>query len=331
MSDDDPLEREHTFLRRLCGRLNARNTTPPKGIEILVDAGDDAAVFRPGPHPLAVTTDSLVEGVHFELEWLSPMELGRRAIAVNLSDLAAMAAQPRYLVAAVNVPETTASEWLDDLLDGCAEAAEAAGAVLIGGNLARASEFSITVTAMGEIPGRRLERSGAHPGDELVVTGSLGDAAAAVSAWLDGETPSDELRARWVAPQARVAAGLVLAQAGAHAAIDLSDGLLADLGHLCRASGVGADIRNHHLPRSEAVARLDEEGHAFAATGGEDYELLLACPATLTAQLDSLAAKAGVPLTVIGTCNEHVGDVTLVDADDTPLAVAGGFDHFAQD
>lgn len=330
MSDDDPLESEHAFLRRLCGRLNARNAGPQRSLDLLVDAGDDAAVFGTTGRPLAVTTDSLVEGVHFRREWLSASELGRRAVAVNVSDLAAMAAAPRALLAAVSLPPSNSSEWLDGLLDGCAEAAEEAGAALVGGNLARASEATITITAIGEIPGRRLERGGAKPGDHLVVTGTLGDAAAALATWLDGGVPADELRARWIAPSARVQAGIVLAEAGAHAAIDLSDGLLADARHLCRASGVGARLRHADLPRTESVRRLDEEGDHFAARGGEDYELLFACPASVVAQLDELADRASVPLTVIGECTEDAGEVHLVDPDGRPLTVGHGFDHFAR-
>lgn len=331
MSDDDPLESEHGFLHRLCGRLNARNAAPRGGLDLLVDAGDDAAVFGTTGRPLAVTTDSLVEGVHFRLDWLSAAELGRRAVAVNVSDLAAMAAEPRILLAAVSLPESTPRGWLDELLDGCAEAARAMGAALVGGNLARASETTITITAIGEIPGRRLERGGARPGDQLVVTGTLGDASAAVAAWLEGSEPEDEIRRRWVDPTARVQAGLVLAEAGAHAAIDLSDGLLADLRHLGRASGVGARIRNEALPRSNTVRRLDRAGGTFAARGGEDYEVLFACPPRAIADIDELARRSMVPLTVIGECTDQEGEISLVDAEDRPVSVEMGFDHFAGD
>ncbi len=330
LTDDDPLEGEHAFLRRLCSRLNARTPPSPGGAELLVGPGDDAAVFGPGPHPFAVTTDALVEGVHFRSTWLSPSELGRRAVEVNLSDLAAMAAQPRFLLTAINAPETTSSEWLDALLGGCVDAGEAAGATLIGGNLARAEELSITVTAIGEIPGRRLERTGARPGDDLLVTGTLGDAAAAVASWTDGRQPGDELRSRWVHPRARVRAGLALAEAGAHAAIDLSDGLLADLRHLCEASGVGAEIERERLPRTTTVAALDRDGADFAATGGEDYELLIACPPSVTKDLAPLARRSKVDLTVIGRCTERAGEIALLDANRTSLPLGEGFDHFTR-
>jgi thiamine-monophosphate kinase len=127
-----------------------------------------------------------------------------------------------------------------------------------------------------------------------------------------------------------VEAGLVLAEAGAHAAIDLSDGLLADLGHLCEASGVGAEVGRDRLPRTSGVARLDAEGADFAATGGEDYELLAACPSNVTADLASLAARANVALTVIGRCTDRIDEITLLDADRRPMPLPAGFDHFSR-
>ncbi|MDG2303647.1 MAG: thiamine-phosphate kinase [Candidatus Binatia bacterium] len=330
MADDDPLEGEHHFLRRLIGRLQARDATPaPSGAaRLLLGAGDDAAVFQPGTHPLALTTDALVEGIHFRTDWLDATELGRRAVEVNLSDLAAMAAQPRFLLCAITAPSSTSSEWLDALLDGCADAGEAAGAALIGGNLSRASEITITITALGDIPGRRLDRSGAQAGDDLVVTGTLGDAAAAVAILSDGGRPESEQRNRWARPQARVRAGLALAEAGAHAAIDLSDGLVADLSHVCEASGVGAEIEHAKLPRSAAVSHFDANGANYAATGGEDYELLAACPPATTANLSALAAQAEVPLTVIGRCTERAGEIMLLDSARQALPLTRGFDHF---
>jgi len=301
---------------------------PEHGAQLLLGAGDDAAVLQPGDYPLAVTTDALVEGVHFRSSWLDAEELGRRAVEVNLSDLAAMAARPRFLLDAVGVPAHTPAAWLDALLDGCADAGEAAGAALIGGNLTRGDVASITVTALGEIPGRRLERRGARAGDHLLVTGTLGDAAAAVAAWTRGAPPDAEQRRRWARPRARIAAGLALAEAGAHAAIDLSDGLLADLGHLCEASGVGAEIERARLPRTPGVDRLDAAGADFAAAGGEDYEILAAAPPSMTSDLSALALRAGVDLTVIGRCTDRPGDIRLVDAGGRPLPLREGFDHF---
>ena len=313
------------------GRLQARETraAPSSGSQVLVGAGDDAAVFSPGEHPFAITTDTLVEGVHFRPAWIAAEDLGRRSVAVNVSDLAAMAAEPRFLVAAVSAPARTETAWLDALLDGVHDAAVQSGAQLVGGNLTRSDQVTVTITAIGTIPGRRLERTGARPGDVLVVTGTLGDAAAAVAAWEQGEDPEPALRERWRAPTARVQAGLELAERGAHAAIDLSDGLLGDLGHLCRASGVGAEIERERLPRSPEVARRDGDGEEFAARGGEDYELLFACPPELAPQLPAVSASAGVRLTEIGTCTSRTGEIRLLDRARSPLPLPEGFDHFA--
>lgn len=296
----------------------------------MIGPGDDAAVFSPGSHPIAVTTDALVEGVHFRLDWLDAEELGERAAIVNLSDLAAMGARPLYILAAIAAAPDTPVQLLDGILDGCARASEWAGAALIGGNLASARDLSITVTALGEIPGARLSRTGALPGDDLVVTGALGGAAAAVARWKSGKTPSEALRRSWARPTARIEAGLALAAAGAHAAIDVSDGLLADLGHLCAASGVGAEIERDRLPRCAEVATLDAAGADFAASGGEDYELLAACPPTVSARLDEIAKEAGVVLTRIGRCTDRAGEIVVLGADRRPHRFdIAGFDHFA--
>lgn len=330
MADEPTLREigEHPFLRRLCTRIRAQD---PGQERLLVPPGDDCAVVAGGSAPLALTTDALVEDVHFRRAWLSWDELGRRAIAVNLSDLAAMGALPAWILVAVAAPGDLPARALDEILDGCASATREAGALLVGGNLTTAPVLSVTVTAGGTLPGRWLTRAGARPGDHLVVTGDLGAAAAAVAAWRAGAEPDQSLRARFVAPVARIAAGRALADLGAHAAIDVSDGLLADLGHLCAASGVGAVIERERLPRLPAVARLDQSGHDHAATGGEDYELLVALAGEHLADLDAIAARAEVALTPIGRCVDPARGIVLQDATGTPHAVATpGFDHFAR-
>jgi thiamine-monophosphate kinase len=298
---------------------------------VLVGPGDDAAVVAPPGHPLAITTDALVEGTHFRREWLTQEELGARAATVNLSDLAAMAAQPAYVLIAIAAPSEMVAADLDRLIDAFTARSEAAGALVIGGNLARAPVLSLTVTALGWLDGPCLTRQGAKPGDRLVVTGTLGGAAAAVSAWLGGGSPPAPVRERFVNPVARITAGRALAAAGAHAAIDVSDGLMQDLGHLCRASGVGAAIERERLPRLAEVRALDAAGADFAATGGEDYELLFAWPAEREAQLDDLARSLELPLTVIGHCTEDVDriDLLLPDGAVHRTGPRAGFDHFA--
>jgi thiamine-monophosphate kinase len=322
---------EHSFLERLCARLSARAAASGSSAahRVLVGPGDDCAVVGPSAEPLALTTDTVVEEVHFRRGWLSPAEIGERVVTVNLSDLAAMAATPRFCLAAVAIPSDRPARDLDELLDACAGWCEAAGAVLVGGNVTRADRLSVTVTAIGAVEGRWLARSGARPGDRIVVTGTLGGAAAAVASWLAGAEPPAALRERFARPVARLAAGRALAAAGARAAVDVSDGLLADLGHLCTASGVGALVARARLPRLPEVARLDASGQDFAATGGEDYELVAALPPEVAADLARLAGECGVELTDVGECTAAAGVVMLDEAGRDVTPARGGFDHFA--
>lgn len=332
MADDRTLREvgEHPFLRKLCARLRARGPAGPTATRpLLVPPGDDCAVLPATGRPLAVTTDALVEGVHFRDGWLTPEEIGRRAVVVNLSDLAAMGASPAYTLAAVTAPPDLPARALDEILDGCAAASEEAGAVLAGGNLTRSAALTITVTALGTVDGACLTRANARPGDVLVVTGTLGGAAAAVEELRAGRTPAPALRARFAAPVARVAAGRLLAAAGAHAAIDVSDGFLADLRHLCEASGVGAVVDEESLPRLAEVAELDAAGRGFAASGGEDYELLVACPPEIAERLPELAHEASVEMTVVGRCTEAAHGIVLRGAHGATPSAHGGFDHFA--
>lgn len=322
---------EHAFLRELCARLRSRREVgAPVERELQVEPGDDCAVLAPAPYPLALTTDSLVEGVHFRAAWLSAVELGRRAAVVSLSDLAAMAATPTALLTAVSLPASTPVAQLEAILEGCAAACDEVGATLAGGNLTRADVLSLTTTAVGELRGPCLRRSGAEPGDLLVVTGTLGDAAAALAAWLAGREPASALRARWVSPVARLDVARRLAAAGAHAAIDLSDGLAADLGHLCRQSGVGAIVERGRLPRGAEVAAADGDGADFALQGGEDYEVLFAVPPALGAELPEIARRSATPLHVIGRIVAAAEGLTVADAPNgrRPLTEAG-YDHFA--
>jgi thiamine-monophosphate kinase len=296
--------------------------------EVVVPVGDDAAVVRAGSGDLVLTTDSLVEGAHFLADLSTPRDLGHRAIAVNVSDVAAMGASPRYALCALVLSDAVDSSWVMDLFGGMREACERYACTLVGGNLAKGSEVSITVTLTGEVaPGRACLRSGARPGDVLVVTGELGSAAAGRrirerrGGW-DGLDREAIRRAE--RPEARVGEAQILVLHGATAMMDVSDGLALDLSRLCAASGAGSRVTLADLPVGPR-ATLDE-----ALGGGEDYELLATMPSIDEARsaASALEESFGLPLTVIGTVIEGAG-VRGVTADGIERSLdPSGWDHF---
>ena len=299
------------------------------GPDVVVGVGDDAAVVAPGSGELVLTTDALVEGSHFSRSTASARDIGYKAVAVNVSDIAAMGASPRYALCALTLSDAVEAAWVMELFGGMREACDEHALSLVGGNVARGSEVTVAVAVTGEVaPGRAITRAGARAGDRLVVTGTLGGAAAGLRLSTGRTPPTDEERAaimRHVRPTARVGEAGVLARFGATAMIDVSDGLALDLSRLCASSGVGAQVWLAAVPIGPA-ASLDE-----AIGGGEDYELLATLPdeAAVAAARGELAESFGVPLIEIGSIREQLGMVA-VDAtgDEAPLAPAG-WDHFA--
>jgi len=281
--------------------------------------GDDAAVLDvPSGQRLVASTDASVEGVHFRREWLTPEEVGGRATVAALSDIAAMGALPIGMLLALAVPQ----DWMGKIVAlarGVGDAAAAAGCPIVGGNVSRAKELSVTITVLGTAA-RPLQRTGVQPGDALYVTGRLGGPRAAVRAWMEGSTPRVEHRARFATPRPRIAEGRWLADAGCHAGIDISDGLIADAGHLALASGVALDLDLAGLPCVKAVS-LEE-----AASGGEEYELLVAAPVGGAVDPISFEQRFGVPLTMIGTAREGSG-IAIRGA--TRVDLPRGHDHFS--
>jgi thiamine-monophosphate kinase len=293
-------------------------------VGIVVGVGDDAAVVRPGSGDVVLTTDALVEGSHFERSLTSARDLGYKSVQVNVSDVAAMAGSPRYALCALTLSDEVDPSWTMELLGGMREACAEHGARLVGGNLARGSEVTVAVTVMGEVaPGRAVRRSGARVGDRVVVTGSLGAAAAGLRASRRGAPwSSDERDAilRYARPTARVGEAAVLAQRGARAMIDVSDGLALDLSRLCEASGAGARIDLDAVPVHPA-ATLDD-----ALGGGEDYALLATLPTT------EAARDAGLELSdTFGTSLSDIGEIVeergLRDRRGGSIEPAG-WDHF---
>ena len=298
---------------------------------------DDAAVLAPSPGQVHVlTADTIIGGVHCRLD--DPPDLvARKLLRVNLSDLAAMAARPVAYLLALSLAADCDDAWVGGFAAGLALDQEEFGIGLIGGDTtATPGPMSATITAIGEVPsGSELRRSGARPGDAVFVSGSLGDAALGLMA-LDGglaeldQAAADLLIDRYRLPRPRVSLGLSL-RGVANACADVSDGLVADLGHICAASGVAARIDRARLPLGpaarRAVAGLAEAASA-ALSGGDDYELLFTAPAHAAAEVLAAAARSDVPVTEIGSIVDGDG-VKVIAEDGRELALTHtGYRHF---
>ena len=309
----------------LIARIRARVATRA---DVVLGIGDDAALLAPPPgRQLVVTADTLNDGVHFP-RGTSPADIGWKALAVNLSDLASMGAEPAWCTLSLSLPQSDPA-WIEGFLDGFLALAGQHGIALVGGDTTR-GPLSISVTAMGLVePGQALRRDGARVGDEVWVTGTLGDAAGGL-ALLDRE-PVPALRARLDRPTPRVATGRALAGI-ATACVDVSDGLLADLGHVCARSHVAARIDVDALPASAALMEVigEEDRIALQASGGDDYELCFTAPADAGADIGAVSAQLGLRITRIGRIVAGEG-VHPVDAKSQPWSSPRrGYDHFAE-
>ncbi len=311
---------------------------------VVVGAGDDAAVVEPGTGEQVLTTDMLVEGVHFDRRLVSARDLGYKAIVVNVSDVAAMAASPRYALVGLALTAEVEASWVIELYGGMRTACDEYALTLVGGDLDRAEEVVVAVMVVGEVaPGRAVRRSGARVGDRLVVTGSLGAAAGGLA--LSRSHPSrlgEALGSEWGRrlldahrrPVARVGEAQTLAQAGATAMIDLSDGLAKDLSRLCAESGVGARVDLASVPVAEALGPAERALGVvpleLALSGGEDYELLATLDASAVdgARLE-LHDRYGVTITDIGAIIEEGLIAVDPDGRESPLEPKG-WDHFGR-
>ncbi|MGZ8662662.1 MAG: thiamine-phosphate kinase [Actinomycetota bacterium] len=312
---------------------------------VVLGLGDDAAVVEPGAGQLVLTTDMLVEGVHFDLGSISARDVGSKAIVVNVSDVAAMAASPRYALVSIGLTQRIEASWVVELYGGMRAACDEYALSLVGGDTNRSSTVVVSVTVVGEVaPGRAVTRSGAQPGDVVVVTGSLGAAAGGFA--LSRAHPSRAAAAlseRWgrelsdalSRPVARVGEGQTLAQAGATAMMDLSDGLARDLSRLCAASGVGARVELDRVPVAEPLRLgaevLGVDAIELAIGGGEDYELLATLDVTDVERARSeLDERFGVPLTEVGVIIEGTDLFAVDDRGRTSPLEPTGWDHFAR-
>lgn len=309
---------EFELIRRYFSPLAGQS----RAASLVLGPGDDCAIERVAPgNELVFSVDTLVEGVHFPAGY-NPEHLGWRSLAVAASDLAAMGAQPVCFTLALTLPEAS-SEWLERFSRGLSRASRAFGLELAGGDTTR-GPLTLTLQVHGEVPaGGAILRSGAAEDDYLCVSGALGEAGAALD-YLDTVSPSEDEQAvleRYHAPVPRLDLGMAL-RGAASAAIDISDGLLADLGHILKASGVGAQLDAQSVPVSSAVARLkgEEEALRLALEAGDDYELCVAVPRDAWSSLpDTVRAQ----LTIIGKVVPGSG-ITGIEA----APVAGGYDHF---
>jgi thiamine-monophosphate kinase len=288
--------------------------------------GDDCALLEIAGTTLALSTDASVEDVHFRRAWLSLEEIGWRATAASLSDLAAAAAQPIGILAALTMPGSEPESSFASIMAGAGEAVASVGGVVLGGDLSRGASISLTITSIGRAP-RPLRRRGARPGDGLWVTGELGGARAALMAWKVARTPDPGARVRFARPEPRIEMAGWLAKAGATAMMDLSDGLASDARHLAAASQVALRIDLDRLPCHPSVPGeaqvVGEAPGSFAAQGGEDYELLVTLPAAFDRKPDR-----GLALTRVGSVEEGEPGRVIMERNGVPVTLTG-YDHFA--
>jgi len=294
--------------------------------------GDDAALFTPTPGmQLATASDMLVEGTHFFPD-TEPEDLGWKALAVNVSDMAAMGAQPRWALLSLALPHINET-WVESFARGLFACADAFGVALIGGDTTR-GPLNLSVTIIGEVPvGAAITRAGAAPGDEIWVTGQPGRAALGLAHLQRGSTLTEagaqECIAALQRPQPRSTAGMAL-RGVASAMLDVSDGLTGDLGHILEQSGCGAELEATALPLAplRALGASEAEARHSLLSGGDDYELLFTAPPAAHERIAALSLELALPMTCVGRITAEP-ELVLVETDGRRITPHGGYDHFA--
>jgi thiamine-monophosphate kinase len=308
---------EFEVIRRISALL------PPAPPEVLVPVGDDCAVLKIGDSTWAAASDMLVSGYHFK-DWAAPEDVGYKAVAVNASDVAAMGGTPRFVLISGGAPDPQTTLRC---FEGVMEVCEKFGIYPLGGDTTRADALTVDVAILGELAAQPVLRSGASSGDLLAVTGELGASAAGLLAIEQGESGPERLIRRYLRPEPRLEVGRAAARVGVGAMIDISDGLASDVRRVCERSGVGCRVDLDLLPVEDDTRELAEslgrDPEVFAATGGEDYELLICAPGPV---LDALAENVDVRITVIGEITQ--GDVGFRHGEE-PVEGLTGWDHFA--
>jgi thiamine-monophosphate kinase len=286
-----------------------------------VGGGDDCAIVRVGDEQIAVSTDMALEGTHFREGWLTPAEIGWRATAAALSDLAAVAAEPRGVLVSLALSPEWHDDFVGELMDGVGEVAASVGAKVWGGDVVRGERLTIDVAVVGSVTNPVL-RSTAGPGDRLWVTGRLGGPLAAVESWEAGQQPEETARERFARPEPRIEQAFWLRDHDAKALIDVSDGLLSDAGQLAAASSVSCAIEASTVPWHPAVTN-----ETTALLSGEEFELLVALPHDSDADLsDRFVERFGLELTCVGRIEAGSGVALLRDGESAELPQ--GFRHF---
>ena len=305
-----------------------------RGFRLSLSIGDDAAAWDAAPGSTVFTTDTMVDGVHFDLSRIRWRELGWKSVAASLSDVAAMGCAPTFSVVTLGLRPDLPVRGLEEMYEGMQDACVRYGGAIVGGDVVRSPVFFVTVSMQGA-PGCStlvLTRSGASPGELVAVTGHLGSSAGGLLVMRDASR-CDSPAARSLVdahnrPQPRVETGAALARAGATAAIDVSDGLVDDLGKLAKASGVDAAIRSDLVPIHPSLREIFPDRRLdLALSGGEDYELLFTASSEA---MVNIVARSEIPVTVIGSTSEGVGLVTVQDSDGRVIVPRDrGWDHFA--
>jgi len=325
---------EFGLIKRLVDKL------PEYGRDVIVGPGDDVAVLRTSSDKyLLATIDSQVEGIHFLFEYTGARQLGEKAIAINVSDIASMGGQPRHALVSLALPDSCQLEVVEELYEGIYSASHAYGLDVIGGNISSSrSGLLVDVCLLGEVePENLVLRSGAAPGDGIYVTGWLGSSAAGFELLCSklrncDERIWEELTSSHLTPKARLYEARSLVATGAVSAmIDISDGLISDLGHILEASGVGAVVYTDRLPIATAVrevaSTLGKDALRWALSGGEDYELLLTGDRRVLDGIASDNGLGGTPLTLIGEILPQSAGLQLEGLNDVSI-LSRGWDHF---
>ena len=307
-------------------------TNTISALQLVIGLGDDTAAWQTEEAIELATTDSMVEGTHFNLEFTGWEELGWKAVAANLSDIAAMGGIPRFALISLAIPGWTESEDVAQLYKGMLRIANRFGVTITGGNIACADKVIITITILGVARGRTmLTRSAAVPGDQIALTGYTGLSAGGLRLISDTSRSKEKngqiMRNAHLMPVPRINEASILLHYGVKTAIDVSDGLVSDLTHICEASNVGAVIKQNLVPVHPALRSLfGEESLELALTGGEDYEILFTAP---EAVIEKVREKMPCPITVIGRITEGIpGQVTVYTVGGQLTCGKGGWDHF---